>query len=395
MTYIQQKYLSNLSKYKYSGVDKSLLSKYVLQHYWSALVKLFPLWMAPNLITLIGFLCVVVNFFTVIILDPTLSEPVPGWVYVSYAVGLWVYASLDAIDGKQARRTGTSGPLGEMFDHGRCDALNTAFGTVICSSVLGVGQSWWTLVSFLAATSNFYLSTWEEYHTGTLYLGYFSGPVEGIVLLVGLFGLTGFVEGGSSFWKRSLRQLLGLAPGSLTWIPDFPTNQAFNLLSLVVLGANVLSSIVTVIKTSKKNNQSPAKALLGLLPFAGSVGLVYAWLNASPSIVTEHLTPFMIYCGCSFGYMVGRMILAHVTKAPFPYFHRIFIPLILGALNASLPAYFNREPILPLKYEFAYIIVALVYSIAAYAHFALAVIADVCAFFDIWCLRIKHPKKTE
>jgi phosphatidylserine synthase len=30
---------------------------------------------------------------------------------------------MDAIDGKQARRTGTSGPLGELFDHG-CDAIN-------------------------------------------------------------------------------------------------------------------------------------------------------------------------------------------------------------------------------------------------------------------------------
>jgi phosphatidylglycerophosphate synthase len=29
-----------------------------------------------------------------------------------------MYQSLDAIDGKQARRTQTSGPLGELFDHG-------------------------------------------------------------------------------------------------------------------------------------------------------------------------------------------------------------------------------------------------------------------------------------
>lgn len=37
----------------------------------------------------------------------------------SFGVGLFVYQSLDAIDGKQARRTGTSGPLGELFDHGK------------------------------------------------------------------------------------------------------------------------------------------------------------------------------------------------------------------------------------------------------------------------------------
>lgn len=35
-----------------------------------------------------------------------------------FGIGLFVYQSLDAIDGKQARRTGMSGPLGELFDHG-------------------------------------------------------------------------------------------------------------------------------------------------------------------------------------------------------------------------------------------------------------------------------------
>ena len=38
--------------------------------------------------------------------------------YVFYAVCIWMYTALDAIDGKQARRTGTSSPLGELFDHG-------------------------------------------------------------------------------------------------------------------------------------------------------------------------------------------------------------------------------------------------------------------------------------
>lgn len=38
--------LENLRKYKYSSVDNSILSKYVLCHYWNGLVRLFPLWMA-------------------------------------------------------------------------------------------------------------------------------------------------------------------------------------------------------------------------------------------------------------------------------------------------------------------------------------------------------------
>lgn len=38
--------------------------------------------------------------------------------HIRWSAGLFIYQSLDAIDGKQARRTGSSSPLGEVFDHG-------------------------------------------------------------------------------------------------------------------------------------------------------------------------------------------------------------------------------------------------------------------------------------
>jgi phosphatidylglycerophosphate synthase len=47
----------------------------------------------------------------------------PQWSFALCALGLFVYQSLDAIDGKQARRTDSCSPLGELFDHG-CDALS-------------------------------------------------------------------------------------------------------------------------------------------------------------------------------------------------------------------------------------------------------------------------------
>lgn len=37
---------------------------------------------------------------------------------------------MDAIDGKQARRTGMASALGEMFDHG-CDAINTSVSCIL------------------------------------------------------------------------------------------------------------------------------------------------------------------------------------------------------------------------------------------------------------------------
>lgn len=135
--------------YKYSSIDKSLLSKYVLKPYWSKFLLLFPTSMAPNLITLSGLSFVVINVLTLLYYDPGLEHGCPPWVYVSFAVGLWFYQSFDSIDGMQARRTGQSSPLGEMFDHG-CDALNTTLEVIVTCSTINVHQSWWALTSQFA-----------------------------------------------------------------------------------------------------------------------------------------------------------------------------------------------------------------------------------------------------
>lgn len=69
------------------------------------------------------------------------------------AFGLWAYSSLDAIDGKQARRTGTSGPLGEFFDHG-CDAVNLVLTTFLCAAIFNFTLDFLFLVNFSAGFSD-------------------------------------------------------------------------------------------------------------------------------------------------------------------------------------------------------------------------------------------------
>jgi len=39
---------------------------------------------------------------------------------------------------------------------------------ILAARALGLGRSWWTVTSQIATLANFYLSTWEEYHTGSL-----------------------------------------------------------------------------------------------------------------------------------------------------------------------------------------------------------------------------------
>lgn len=45
MGYVGKQGVEALHKYKYSGVDRSYMAKYVLQPFWTRFVKLFPLWM--------------------------------------------------------------------------------------------------------------------------------------------------------------------------------------------------------------------------------------------------------------------------------------------------------------------------------------------------------------
>jgi hypothetical protein len=52
--------------------------------------------------------------------DATLDDKdCPPWVYLTWSIGLFLYQTFDAVDGSQARRTHQSGPLGELFDHGK------------------------------------------------------------------------------------------------------------------------------------------------------------------------------------------------------------------------------------------------------------------------------------
>jgi ethanolaminephosphotransferase len=80
---------------------------------------------------------------------PTLDQDCPPWVYASWAIGLFLYQTFDAVDGSQARRTHQSGPLGELFDHG-VDAVNTTLEVLLFSATMNFGQGWKTVLNLFA-----------------------------------------------------------------------------------------------------------------------------------------------------------------------------------------------------------------------------------------------------
>lgn len=165
----------------------------------------------PNLITLTGLMFMIFNVVLVFVYCPSLSaeDAGPSWIYFSFSLGLWLYSTFDNVDGRQARRTGTSSPLGELFDHG-CDALNCSFGAVIQTAALGIGHTYQSVIIYATAVLGFYFSTIEEFHTGTLYLGYVNVPSEGVVILCIMYVISGIY--GPQIWQTPLSAYVDTLP---------------------------------------------------------------------------------------------------------------------------------------------------------------------------------------
>lgn len=141
--------------YQYHGADLSFYYRFLLTPMNKFLVELLPLWLAPNVVTLTGLVFLVIGFILSIIASPTLTEPLPFSLNIFVALALFVYQtlgieshntifrylfetereSLDNLDGRQARRTGNSSPLGLLCDHG-CDAIAVTISSVVSFAFL-------------------------------------------------------------------------------------------------------------------------------------------------------------------------------------------------------------------------------------------------------------------
>ena len=84
-----------------------------------------------------------------------------------------------------------------------------------------------------------------------------------------------------------------------------------------------------------KDHQFP---LGGLIPILTTWTLVPLYLYLQPTILKEHLVPFVLFVGLINAYSVGKMIIAHLTKNPtFPMTNSLLIPMWFGVIDSLGP----------------------------------------------------------
>ncbi|KAH8119657.1 Choline/ethanolaminephosphotransferase [Phellopilus nigrolimitatus] len=348
--YLEPEALSNLRFYRYSAIDKSLVYNHVIRHWCDLVIKVFPMWMAPNVITLSGFGFIVINVVLLSSFIPTLLGPGPSWVYLSFAIGLFLYQTFDNIDGKQARRTGTSSALGHIFDH-TIDSLNCALGGVLQVASLSVGPSAKGFSLVLVGCAAMWFSTWEEYHTGTLYLGYFNGPTEGVLIACTIHLISAMF--GPQIWLRTIKSfgVLGLVTPEFH-LYDVVVYLAF--FSLLVI--HIPECIINVYKARRASMQPFLPTLGQHVPFLLFVSLACGWALSPYSHVLSHsvnytshkghaiggLIEFALLVMFAFGKLGPRVILARLTRSPFPWLNfGAFAPLAIGVVYVNLGVFID------------------------------------------------------
>ena len=187
---VPQPYLQSLKSYRYDAKDCSILGLLFLQYFWNFLVRLLPRWLAPNAITIAGFIAATVPACCVAAYIPD----VPSWCWALFAAGVFIYSTFDAIDGKHARRHKTESAFGELLDHG-CDSCVAPL-VQICIPFMIAYTSWEAAYLTVLGGIVLFTAIWEHYATGLFELGYINGPVEGAMLVVLCAGI-------SSVWTPS------------------------------------------------------------------------------------------------------------------------------------------------------------------------------------------------
>lgn len=363
MHVLNEKQLKRLKEHSYSSCGNTILDPY-MQVWWEWVVQRLPYWLAPNCMTLAGLLIVIATAIIFIIYSPDAKQDIPPWLLVMGALSIFIYQTLDACDGKQARRTQTQSQLGELFDHG-CDSLSTIFIALLVAVTLKLGSSPTTLFfQCVFAICLFYTAHWQTYVSGTLRFGKFD--VTEIQFSI-MFMLIITALMGSSIWSYVM-PVVNLKLSSLP------------IIGSVIGGIVALSDNLPIILTGGvgRNGSSVAgtSVLSPSIPFVLFVIQAVMIWKKSPSLLYENNSClYLLFIGIIATKITIRLIVCHMSKSEIGYLDSSMLGLLGLILNQYFDCYFDESKVL-----FA----AFLYATYDLIHYTSALCREISAYLNIY-----------
>lgn len=258
------------------------------------------------------------------------------------------------------------------------------------AAVTNMRYSWLVVIAQFATALNFYLSTWEEFHTGVLFLSVFSGPVEGILIVIGVYIITAFT--GPWFWHNQFFDLLGIGhliePYVPTSVLEATLNDAYIVFAGVGLAFNIVQATANVHRACLKKGTPVVPALTQTIPFFGFFVSLFVWIYLSPDVLHGHLVPLLLASGAIIAYSVGTIITAHVTKQQFPVWNVLQLLPVIGIAGHVIGEMRGWDVD---RLSLAAVFACLGLSWGVYGCFIGDIITEITTYLDIGCLYIKYP----
>lgn len=360
--------LKRLASHKYSAEGVSVLEPY-MQHFWRWLVERIPLWWAPNALTLAGLGINGTTTFLLILYCSDARSQAPRWCYFLCACGLFIYQSLDAIDGKQARRTNSSSPLGELFDHG-CDALTIIF-VVIGTCLMGqLGDDPQLLfIECFASMFVYYCAHWQTYCSGTLHFGLFD-VTEAQICIMLMHLLTSFF--GPSIWDIEIFSTglpMKMIPSVMTLIGI--VYLCTDYFYVIFMRGGVGKNGSTVAGTSVISPVFP----IGLLISCG----FYIWKNSKSAIFECHPVLFIMTFGVAASKLSIKLVVSHMSCSEMDLLDSCLAGPVLMLLNQ----YFS------ISNDYHFLWLSFFYCSADLLKYSVQLCVVICDFLNIRCFKIK------
>lgn len=266
--------------YVYACVDRSRLVQPFCRHVVRPFADRVPAAVPANLLTLGSSACMGLMLLLALV------APGPGWAPLFLAL-MAAYVVYDHADGMHARRTGTSGPLGEFLDH-FLDVFHAGIAVIALAVVAGAGDSSWLVPATAGVLAGSAATMVEQRERGVMHLGVL-GPLEGMLLMLAFLASCSFAAG-AGWWRE--------AAGGFSRIE----------LALIAGGAGGLGTAMACLRRMRRLPRELAAYLLATGVLAWALERAGADRSLAAVVVMCHAADY-----------VGRVIVSHLAGRPRPW----------------------------------------------------------------------------
>lgn len=215
-----------------------------------------------------------------------------------------------------------------------------------------------------------------------------------VLITAGLYGPQVFSQSLANLSPSLLAPLLGSTSVMDLWP---------YILSAALFIGHIPPCVINVVRARRRAQLPVAPVFLEWIPGLIFAGSCLAWLwspyttllgaNGGGGPASNRLMLFCLTVSFVFGRLTTKIILAHLTRQPFPFWTVLLVPLIGGAVLANLPRVGGPAP--TVAFELWYLRAYFVFAGVVYFRWATLVIDSICSYLGINCLTIPSQQVME